>query len=407
LHVVFVTRQYWPAVGGVERVIESLGEAYVERGHSVTVVAQCVDELHFGRMTHVTRERLRFQPFTHRGMSVVQFRPSRRRRALLLPLALELIPLGGAISRKWVGRYSSGYYASVVRGVLQPLIAGGDVVHVMGSNFMSVAAVETAHHLGIPAAVSPFAHIGEWGDDSVSIRAYSNADAVLATTAADAAVYSSLGVPAERLLVSGLPVPNALIEGDVPDSALPPPGGPLILYIGQRRPTKRVGLLLAATEHVWRSHPDARFAFVGPGSPLEADDPRILDIGRVSDVERGRWLERADILCLPSSSESFGLVVGEAWSVGVPVVVSDIPVLQELVGASAGGLVARPDPASFGGAISSLLDDPQAARAMGQAGLDYWRAALAPGPVAERHLEIYERLTGARPAAPVPSTARA
>jgi glycosyltransferase involved in cell wall biosynthesis len=389
----------------VERVIESLGEAYLERGHEVTVVAQCVDERDFTRMTHVTRERLKFAPFNHKGISVVQFRPSRRRRTLLLPLALETIPLGGRISRKWVGRYSSGYYASVVKGVLEPLIAGGDIVHVMGSNFMSVAAVETAHALGIPAAISPFAHIGEWGDDSVSIRAYRNADAVLATTAADAAVYSSLGVSADKLLVAALPVPNALIEGEVPDAALPPEGGPLVVYIGQRRPTKRVGLLLQATAHVWKDHPDARFAFIGPGSPLGMRDERILDIGRVSDPERGRWLERADILCLPSSSESFGLVVPEAWSVGVPVVVSDIPVLQELVGASGGGLVATPNPASFGNAISSLLDDPERARAMGQAGHDYWRERLAPGPVAEHHLEIYERLRAARTGAPLASGA--
>ena len=400
MHIVFVTRQYWPAVGGVERVIENLGEAYLERGHEVTVVAQCVDELHFGRMTHVIRERMRFSPFTHRGISVVQFRPSRRRRTLLLPLAAELIPFGGRVSRKWVGTYSSAYYTAVVRGVLEPLLAGGDIVHVMGSNFMAVAAVESAHTLGLGVALSPFAHLGEWGDDSVSIRAYLRADAVLATTNADAAVYSGLGVPQDKLHVAGLPVPNALIEGEVPDAALPPADGPLVVYLGQRRPTKRVPLLLAATEHVWRTHPQARFAFVGPGAPLDSADPRILDIGRVSDVERGRWLERADVLCLPSSSESFGLVVGEAWSLGVPVVTSDIPVLQEIVGASGGGLVARPDPRSFGEAISELLGDPDAAHAMGRAGHDYWEAELAPDPVAERHLEIYERIIAGRAGEP-------
>jgi hypothetical protein len=104
LHVVFVTRQYWPAVGGVERVIESLGEAYLERGHEVTVVAQCVDERDFTRMTHVTRERLKFAPFNHKGISVVQFRPSRPRddpaRRAHLPqmgwqVLLRLLRIGG------------------------------------------------------------------------------------------------------------------------------------------------------------------------------------------------------------------------------------------------------------------------------------------------------------------------
>jgi glycosyltransferase involved in cell wall biosynthesis len=392
VHIVLVTRQYWPAVGGVERVVENLGGALRDRGHEVTVVAQCVDELRFGRMTHIIRERLKFAPFTHKGMSVVQFRPSRRRRALLLPFALELIPLGGRISRKWLRAYTSGYYVAVVRSILEPLLAGADVVHVLGAEVLAVAAVDTAHGLGKPVAISPFAHLGEWGDDSGSVRAYRRADAVLATTAADAAGYREMGLPAAQVEVVGLPVPDVLAPDGSVDGARPRDDAPLVVYLGQRRPTKRVDLLLAATEHVWRGNPDARFAFVGPGTPLPADDPRILDIGRVSDTERGRWLARADLLCLPSSSESFGLVVPEAWSQRVPVIVSDIPVLRELVTISGGGLVASPDPKSFAQAIQSLLDDPARARALGQAGHDYWQSHLTPEAVAERHLAIYTRL---------------
>jgi glycosyltransferase involved in cell wall biosynthesis len=380
----------------VERVVESLGQALLARDHDVSVVAQSVDETHFGRMTHIIRERLKFSPFTHEGMTVVQFRPGRGRRALLLPFALELIPFGGRISRKWLRHYTSGYYTAVVRRVLEPLLADADVVHVFGAEVLAVAAVETAHRLGKAVAVSPFAHLGEWGDDSGSVRAYRRADAVLATTEADAAGYRSLGVPAGRMHVVGLPVPDVRAGADTTDGRRVGDHDPLVVYLGQRRPTKRLDLLFAATEHVWASKPRARFAFVGPGSPLSVRDPRILDVGRVSDLERGRWLAGADMLCLPSSSESFGLVVPEAWSQRVPVVVSDIPVLAELVSASGGGLVAGADPRSFAQAICSLLDDPTRARALGDAGYDYWQAQLAPGAVAERHLAIYERLTTSR-----------
>jgi glycosyltransferase involved in cell wall biosynthesis len=396
VRIVLVTRQYWPAVGGVERVVENLGQALRARDHDVTVVAQSVDETYFGRMTHIIRERLKFSPFTHMGIRVVQFRPSRRRRTLLLPLAAELIPFGGRISRRWLRAYTSGYYAAVVRSVLEPLLADADVVHMLGAEPLAVAAVETAHALGKGVAVSPFAHLGEWGDDSGSVRAYRRADAVLATTDADAAGYRALGVPARQIHVVGLPVPDVQGGAELTDGYRLPGDGPLVVYLGQRRPTKRVELLLAATEHVWRSHASARFAFVGPGSPLSAEDPRILDVGRVSDVERGHWLARADLLCLPSSSESFGLVVPEAWSQRVPVVVSDIPVLRELVSASGGGVVASADPESLALAISSLLDDPQRARALGRAGHDYWRRRLAPDAVARRHLEIYEQITRGR-----------
>ena len=398
-----VTRQYWPAVGGVERVVENLGQAYIARGHEVSVVAQCVDELRFGRMTHVVRERMIFAPFSHRGMPVVQFRPSRARRAWLLPLAAELIPFGGRLTRRWLGTYSTEYYAAVVDPVLRPLLRGADIVHMLGSNFLAVAAVRSAHRLGAGVVISPFAHVGEWGDDIGSIGAYLGADTLLATTRADADAYRSLGVPEEHIEIVGLPVPDA-VEGlsqrprEPPEGCRPPPSAPLVVFLGQRRPTKRFELLLEAAPLVWEHHPDTHFAFVGPGSPLPAGrDARILDVGRVSDEMRAWWLTRADVLALPSVSESFGMVVAEAWSQAVPVLVSDIPVLRELVEESGGGLVSTPDRSSFAAAIRTLLDNPDASRAMGRAGRDYWLSELTPDAVADRHLAVYERVLAARP----------
>lgn len=396
MNITFVTRQYWPAVGGVERVAMSLGQALRERGHHVTVVAQSVDETPFRRMTHIIRERLAFSPFTYEGVRVVQFRPSRRRRLLLLPFALELIPFGGRISRLWLRRHTSGYYTAVVQSVLAPLLASADVVHVLGAEVMAVAAVETAHRLGKPAAISPFAHGRDWGLDAGSVRAYRRADVVLATTEADALAYRTAGIDDDRIEVVGLPVPDARDANPGAETRPVSDGGPLVVFLGQRRPTKRIDLLLAAIPLVWKLHSEARFAFVGPGAPLPWRDPRVLDVGRVSDAERGQWLARADLLCLPSASESFGLVVAEAWSCRVPVVVSDIPVLAELVSASGGGAVAAPESESFAHAISSLLADPVRAASLGHAGHDYWQRELTPGAVAARHLAIYERMLAGR-----------
>lgn len=403
MRVTFVTRRYWPAIGGVESVAIYLGETLVEMGHEVSVVAQCIDESRFSRMTHIIRENKRFTAFERNGVLVEQFRPSRRRRALLLPFALELIPLGGRLSSRWLRRHTGGYYAAVVRQVLTPLLADADVVHVLGGELMALAAVDTAHRLGKPVVISPFAHPGDWGFDAGSIRAYREADVVIATTAADAEVYQGAGVLSERLRVAGLPVPGVVQPSGERELPGVPDGAPLVLLLGARKPTKGADVLLAAAPRVWERHPDARFAFVGPGTALDADDQRVLEVGRVSDAERARWLARANMLCLPSSSESFGLVVPEAWSMRMPVIVSDIPVLRELVDASGGGLAVARDAAAFAAAINSLLDDPQHARTLGQAGHSYWLAELTPPVVAQRHLEIYESLLGARTPAPLPA----
>ncbi len=100
------------------------------------------------------------------------------------------------MSNRWLRAYAARYYTAVVRDLLDPLLADAEVVHVLGSNMLAVAAVSSAHALGKPVAISPFAHLGEWGDDSASISAYSDADTLIATTRADADAYASLGVDA-------------------------------------------------------------------------------------------------------------------------------------------------------------------------------------------------------------------
>jgi glycosyltransferase involved in cell wall biosynthesis len=232
------------------------------------------------------------------------------------------------------------------------------------------------------------------------VRAYRHADAVLATTEADAVLYRNVGVDDRRLEIVGLPVPDAAgaLTLEEQDAARACANGedPLVVFLGQRRPNKRLEILFEAIPLVWRHHPSARFAFVGPGAAIPIRDPRVYDVGRVSDADRARWLVRADVLCLPSFSESFGLVVAEAWSQGVPVVVADIPVLRELVTAAAGGIVADANPESFAAAVGELLDDPERARGLGESGRAYWRAQLTPEAVVDRHLAIYERIVRER-----------
>jgi glycosyltransferase involved in cell wall biosynthesis len=384
VHVRFVTRRYWPAVGGVERVAMDLGAALIEEGHEVSVVAQRIDEGPHARMTHVIREAPVFSCFRHGSVSVRQLRLSRRRRALLLPFAGEHIPLMGRFSERWLRRHTSRWFGAVARPAIAPLLAGADVVHVLGGDLLAAATVDAARAVGHPVVVSPFAHPGAWGLDAGSLRAYREADAVLATIEADAAVYRAAGVPAEQVRVVGLPVPPLTTRAE--------PGAddaPLVLFLGARRETKGIDLLLAAAERLWRTDSSVRFAFVGPGPPLPITDERLLDVGEVTDAERADWLARSTLLCLPSESESFGLVVAEAWAARKPVVVSDIPVLRELVTQGEGGLAAPRQPDAMAGAIRRLVHDEALARRMAESGWRLWDREYRPESVARRHLEVY------------------
>src|SRR5204863_4862742 len=132
--------------------------------------------------------------------------------------------------------------------------------------------------------------------------------------------------------------------------------GPIVLFLGIRRPYKGFRLLLDAAPRVAARQPDVTFVFAGPGERIEPNgEERVLDVGVVDDDDRAGWLEAADLLCLPSEAEIFPGSFLEAWSVGTPVLAGDIATLRELVRISGGGATVKLDPISIADAILDML----------------------------------------------------
>jgi D-inositol-3-phosphate glycosyltransferase len=83
------------------------------------------------------------------------------------------------------------------------------------------------------------------------------------------------------------------------------------------------------------------------------------------------WYRAADVVVVPSRSESFGLVALEAAACGVPVVASSVGGLVSLVDDGCTGLLVEGrDPDAYAVAIAKVLDDPQLADDMGRAAVE-------------------------------------
>jgi len=115
-------------------------------------------------------------------------------------------------------------------------------------------------------------------------------------------------------------VPNGV---DRARFAEPCRGGGGLLAIGRRVPQKGFDVLLAALP------PGVHLRVVGEG-PYAPAHPQVTWLGRRDDVPA--LLAEADALVVPSRWEGFGLVALEGMAAGVPVVVSDVDGLGELVG---------------------------------------------------------------------------
>jgi glycosyltransferase involved in cell wall biosynthesis len=90
---------------------------------------------------------------------------------------------------------------------------------------------------------------------------------------------------------------------------------------------------------------------------------RVRFSGALLDEDLARKYGAADLLVLPSRSETYGMVVTEALARGLPVVAADVGGVPEALGHGADGtrpgvLVPPEDPAALGGALRAWLEDP-------------------------------------------------
>ena len=94
---------------------------------------------------------------------------------------------------------------------------------------------------------------------------------------------------------------------------------------------------------------------------------RVHYVGRT--LEPSRYMAAADIFCLPSYREGFGMVAAEAAAVGLPVVASRIYGVTDAVEDGFTGLLHKAGDASeLEQALMRLLNNPEEGRAMGVQG---------------------------------------
>ena len=103
---------------------------------------------------------------------------------------------------------------------------------------------------------------------------------------------------------------------------------------------------------------------------LGGDSVRLL--GRVSEEDKWRLYDSADVLLFGSTLEGFGLVIAEAQSRGVPVVAAAGTATREALVDGETGLLVPPDAEAFAGAVRELLDEERRA-AMGERAREFAR----------------------------------
>lgn len=179
---------------------------------------------------------------------------------------------------------------------------------------------------------------------------------------------------------------------------------PTVLTVARQYPRKDTRSLLEALPAVLASVPEARLRIVGGGPELPALKRRASDLAVESSVtflgEVGRRDEvvreyaGADVFCLPSRQEGFGIVFLEAMATGLPIVACRAAAVPEVVPDGDVGLLVPPsDPSALARALVKVLGSPELGRRLGAVGRERVRR-YDWSRVAERFMTVVE---GERP----------
>lgn len=249
-------------------------------------------------------------------------------------------------------------------------------------------------------------------------RVVADADAVIAPTAAEAALlrqHYHARAGQVHVIPPGVDLEVFRPDGERAISRRDVGGGRLVLFVGRLQPLKgpdvAIRTLAALSSHLPDDGVPTRLLIVGGPSgdghgTVDAPALRRLaaDLGVAERVallaprphhELAALYRAADVLVMPSRSESFGLVALEAQACGTPVVASDTGGLRDIIDAGGGTLVEEHDPDAFARAVAPYLLSARvraraSASAVAGAQRFSWRCT------AEQTLDVYRSVLGVR-----------
>ena len=210
-----------------------------------------------------------------------------------------------------------------------------------------------------------------------------------------------------------IPPPARLADEGAPLGGWgPATSEPLVLFLARLDPKKNLELLLDAWPMIRARVPAARLAIAGDGEPryvrtLQAraeaigNGRAITFHGLVTGAEKERLLRSARVLVLPSMHENFGIVVLEAISVGVPVVISRDVQLAGVVEQHGLGVVSGRSAAELAAAVAGVLTNPPLAQHVRATGASVAHSLFSARAIGARLADMY-RGALARLDAPLP-----
>lgn len=233
----------------------------------------------------------------------------------------------------------------------------------------AVVAIDAAKKQGVPSILIPHAHLDDdfyhFPDCLDSAR---NATLVLAAPKAACKFLGQKGCNV-RYLPAGCDADEKFTQQDGEAfRKLHPSPRPFILVLGRKAMGKGYRQVIEAVEQLNRNGLDLQVVLIGPDDDgVAVNSPNAVYLGRQPrQVVRGA-LQSCLAVCNMSSSESFGVVLLEAWLAGKPVIANEnCAAFRDIAVDEENSLLV--DPRMTGNAIRKLLAHPDLGARLGREG---------------------------------------
>lgn len=335
MRVGFVTPRYGPhVIGGAESAARQFAEHLVRKvGWEVEAFTTCA-------LDHLTwANELPEGDGELNGVSVHRFRSvsGRDRKFFDLDGRLRVAPQHASMqqSEEWVD-----LNGPVVPALVDAVRASGVDVAVFYP-YLYYPTVRAIRKVPMPAVLHPAAHDEPALYLPVFRRTFSGADALCYHTTSERELVQRLHHVAHLpQLVPGLGVGENASSGRPGGEILGIADRPYVVSVGRVDDHKGSTMLAAYFRAYKKRNPGPlALVFVGPVAARIPQDPDVVLTGPVSEPDKWDIVRDALVSVSPSALESFSLVVMEAWSQSVPVVVNaSCPPTREHCERSGGGL---------------------------------------------------------------------
>lgn len=383
MKIIHVTHRAWPVIGGSETYVHEIARRQLLAGHQVTIICTDADALS-GLWDRGGRRLEPEIPDQHQGVRICRL-PVRRlppgARAFFALRRLTWLVSGISVrAALLLARYTPwvpGLARALTNQQADLLFAWNILLE-----GLTAAVAREAQQRHAPWVAVPLLHLGQPRFYTMrhQLHLLRQATRVLTQTQSERAFLVHHGLASERV--------HVVSPGVDPGQAHRAKGdrfrqnhrieGPLVVTLGALTYDKGTTHLLAAAQTLWDEGHRLVIAMIGPMDRIlqltvmrlsEQHRMCCLHLQQVSEDEKWDAVDAADVVALPSSTESFGIVFLEAWARGKPVIGANAGAVRDVVQDGVDGfLVEFGDIGALADALRRVLDSPALAAQMGRRG---------------------------------------